>query len=144
MHFYDWLKETKDTSLYPHEYYNQKDMCISWLIDVASNIIEDSIHFIEKRYVKNVRDSGYLYFYKYKVKNKNKWFLNYVGLQPFDTTKMLSDFGYMKYGGIPLTENSEAKISEHMDDICKTVRLKGRNRIENRFNSFDEDDFDDE
>jgi len=144
MHFCDWLEETKDTVLYPRKYYNQRDMSISWLMEVVNDIKEDSIQFIGKKYVTNVYRSGYLYFYKYKVKNHDEWILNYVGVQSSDTTKMLSDFDYYEYSGIPLNNNTVAEINDQIKEVCTSIRLKGRKRVSysrNLYSNGMEDDY---
>jgi uncharacterized protein YbaP (TraB family) len=127
MYFCDWLEITKDTALYPKKYYNQLCMSNSWLLAVSKEEKKDSVQFMKRVLVSNVNGSGYLYFFKYKV--GKDWMLNYVGFQPSDTSKMLSDFGYCDYNVSPLPNQTQKTIDEEINKICKRIKLVGRQRI---------------
>jgi hypothetical protein len=144
MYFCDWLEITKDTSLYPKKYYNQLDMSNSWLLAVSKEEKKDSVQFLKKILVSNVKETGYVYFFKYKV--GKDWMINYVGFQPSDTSKMLSDFSYCDYHVSPLLNQSQKTVDDEINRICKKIRLVGRPRIKGQsstsYNNFSSDEED--
>lgn len=127
MYFCDWLEITNDTALYPKKYYSQLDMSHSWLLAVSKNEKKDSVQFLKKVLVSNPEGTGYVYFFKYKV--GKDWMLNYVGFQPADTSKMLSDFSYCDYNVSPLTNQLQTTIDDEINKISKKIRLVGRQRV---------------
>ena len=124
MHFYDWLEITHDTVLYPEKYYNQQDMSLSWLMESTDEVDKDSIQFIKKVMISNKKEKGYLYFFIYKV--EDEWKLNYVGLQPADTTIMYSDFWHGRQEGIDLVDMTDKSIDDAVQQAIDKVRVFGR------------------
>lgn len=126
-YFYDWLKQTKDTVLFPKEYHSQDSMSLSWITTLNNRDKKDSIRFIGKYYIADVVDSGYVYLYKYK--SEDTWKLNYVGLQPADTMKITTNLMYYKYSGIEVENNDEEKLEEAVSDAFQMIRTRNRRRV---------------
>ncbi|MCG8701523.1 MAG: hypothetical protein MI922_25960 [Bacteroidales bacterium] len=140
MHLLDWLEITKDTALYPSDYYSPELMAESWLQAIPySKEEKDSINFIKKIKLTDAFNEGYVFFYRYK--DDDEWKLNYVGFQPSDTTKMVSDFKHYQKKGIVLDDLKEKTITKAIDDAIKEVELFGRRRVSNSYRGAYDDYF---
>lgn len=133
--FYKALKFIGKESKFDQNYLSQEQLMesaihASSLIDVA-----DSVKFVEKRYIKNKYDEGYVYFFKHQSDYNNKWYVHYAGLQPKDTSQ-ISHKTYLDY--IERKASSvytEAEIKSEIDDWVKYLNLIGRERAASKSSS---------
>lgn len=124
-YLYQSLFYNKLIDLFPKQYLDQSLMSESQLYGTNFNVKKDSILFIEKRKISVQNDTGYVYFYKSKKENDDNWYLDLIGLQPLDSTKI---------NITPQVEETRIKIekykklSEIIDDQIETIKLKGHPR----------------
>jgi uncharacterized protein YbaP (TraB family) len=90
---YQRLKEIDRLDLFPKQY-NHDSLAMSLYAQKARiNQYNDSLMFVDKHWVQDGKDSGYLYFFKIKEKDEDDWNYGYLG--PIDTTKAeVERYGY--------------------------------------------------
>jgi len=79
---YNSLEQNKLIEYLPKKYINQEVIVKSLLFDDDFDFEKDSLLFIEKRWLNDGKDSGWIYFYKTKREGVDEWELNYCGYQP--------------------------------------------------------------
>ena len=85
---YKTMKDWDMLGYFPKEYVNQNIMAKSLLFQSSFDFKKDSLLYVDKRFINDGKDSGWVYFFKTKKKGRDKWTLNYCGYQPQDTTKI--------------------------------------------------------
>lgn len=113
---YKTLKNSKKDSLFDSFYYTQQSFVESHLISQKKlEPNKDSLVFIEKQFVINNVDTGYVMVYKYKFKDRSRWNLYFSGFQPEDPLKVNTTFAY---------SDSQYMYSEKEDEITKVIDNK--------------------
>lgn len=120
---YKTMDEWKLLELFPKKYINQESMAKSLLFEKGFNFEEDSLLFIEKRFVSDGKDSGFVYFFKTKEKGDDDWELNYVGYQPKDTNKLILDTKITRKGN---RLDKTTPIKEVIDEKVNIISLRHR------------------
>lgn len=105
---YESMTQWKIADKFPMKFMTQEKMAKSLLFQTGFNFKEDSIIFIEKRFLNDSKDSGFVYFFKTKSKGKQDWVLNYIGYQPKDANLV----------------NLSNKVTERNDRINKSIPIK--------------------
>tara|TARA_B100000683_G_scaffold209850_1_gene204244 strand:+ start:5793 stop:9443 length:3651 start_codon:yes stop_codon:yes gene_type:complete len=126
--FYKALNFIDKAHYFDSTYLSQKDMMESVILSSSSINVEDSVAFVERRYIKNKYEEGYVYFFKHQSNYNHKWYLHYAGLQPKDSTVInpKTNFDYIERKASVLY--SEADIKNEIDDWVKHLNLIGRER----------------
>jgi uncharacterized protein YbaP (TraB family) len=118
---YEAMQDNKILDKFPMQYINQQLMAQSLLFQSNINFDEDSIMFLEKRFVNDGKDSGYVYFFKTKEKGDDDWELNYCGYQPKDTTKVSLDTEVEETGEYI---DKALDIKEIIDEQVNIIKLR--------------------
>jgi hypothetical protein len=107
-------------------YLNQMDFTYSLLFGSKYDGKEDSVVFLCKKIVQNIKGEGYVYFYKSKYENQDEWRLNYSGMQPRDTTivKAMNMVNKLNAETIYIDDDIDELITKEL----KKFRLIGRER----------------
>ncbi|MFK8037159.1 MAG: TraB/GumN family protein [Crocinitomicaceae bacterium] len=128
-YLYVALHDSKLTDLYPKAFLEQSLISESQLYGPDFDIEKDSLQFIEKRKVSIQNNTGYVYFYKSKKEEDDDWYLDFIGLQPLDSSILNIK---------PQFEETRIKIekyktiSEIIDDQIETIKLEGHPRAKKK------------
>ena len=133
--FYKALKFIGKEHKFVKGYLSQKQLMESAVYASSSVEKEDSVKFIEKRYIKNKFDEGYVYFFKHQSKKNNKWHLHFAGLQPKDSSLInhKTNLEYIERKASSVF--TEDEIPKEIDDWVKYLNLIGRDRAASKSNS---------
>tara|TARA_Y100000589_G_scaffold273299_2_gene266686 strand:+ start:14005 stop:17661 length:3657 start_codon:yes stop_codon:yes gene_type:complete len=133
--FYKALKFIGKEEKFSQDYLSQEQLMESAVSASSSIDEEDSLKFVQKRYIKNKYDEGYVYFFKHQSDHNNKWYIHYAGLQPKDTTQINSktDLDYIERKASSVY--TEHEINKEIDDWVKYLNLIGRERAANKSSS---------
>ena len=111
-------------------YYNpivsQQDFAFSYLYSSGFNPKEDSVVFLEKIFVNNGKDTGYVYFFKRKSENLKNWMVDYVGVLPVDSSEYTSYNLLTKKG---LSVKTDEATQETIEKTMETFILRNRKRV---------------
>jgi uncharacterized protein YbaP (TraB family) len=151
---YESLQAINRLDLFDKQYINQADMTKCILYAQSFNVLEkDSITFVDKKFTQTKGGkSGYIYVYKRYNKDNRTWYIDYIGLQPTDSSTFeLNPIKTRK--SYKLTANTDKDIQTYIEDVISYFQLLGRNRSRSRnsysYNDYgydydDYDDYDDE
>ena len=97
---------------------------------LASSSVEqdDSLQFVEKRFIRNKYEEGYVYFFKHQSSYNNKWYISYAGLQPKNIKLVNSDISLDYVNVKAQSVYTESKIIQCINDWVKELELVGRAR----------------
>lgn len=127
LRLYGDLKDVKRLDKFPDSSKTQLSFARAALNGSADK--KDTLEYIGKRYVQNKYDKGYVYFFKRKMKDtENDWKLEYVGLQPEDTTQVSTSLEYTARYGHQVS-GDEKEINEEINKIVKDLTMAGRKRV---------------
>ena len=121
---YERLKEAKKLEKFDKQYLTQDFISKSLLYSAGNGSSKDSVVFLEKRKVKVQGKEGYVYFYKRKSQNSKRWRLDYVGLQPEDTSKFNMESTVSEKG----VKFKDKEVKEAIDKEVEALALLGRKR----------------
>ncbi|MFK8045178.1 MAG: TraB/GumN family protein [Crocinitomicaceae bacterium] len=124
-YLYEKLHYREKLDLFPKEFSNQKHIVESYLYENNFDVEVDSFAFVEMREVIVQNDTGYVYFYKSKREKDDDWVLDYIGLQPLDTTEISIMPEYMQ---TKIKIEKYKELSEIIDDQIETIKLDGHKR----------------
>ncbi len=133
--FYKALKFIGKEDKFVEDYLSQQKLMESAIFASSSVDEEDSLKFIEKRYIKNKYDEGYVYFFKHQSDYNNKWYIHYAGLQPKDTTQINSKTNLDYIERKASSVYTEDEITKEIDDWVKYLNLIGRERAASKSSS---------
>ena len=133
--FYKALKFIEKEDKFIQDYGSQEQLMESAISASSSIDEEDSLKFVEIRYIKNKYDEGYVYFFKHQSDYNNKWFIHYAGLQPKDTTQINSKTNLDYIERKASSVYTEDEIGKEIDDWVKYLNLIGRERAANKSSS---------
>ncbi len=126
--FYKYLAKNKLLDHFDKSSLNQEAFTTSLMLSEASISERDSLVFIERKHVENLKGKGYLYFFKKKKEKNRYWTLCWLGIMPMDTTQVIyEDYVSDSYGS-RIYDNDD--LNELMDKVVKKVHLQGRKRAE--------------
>lgn len=128
-YLYKRLKYYNLLDLYPQQYKTQKLMVESLLYDKSFDIEKDSMQFVNKFEITVQNKTGYVYFYKSKGEKDDDWELDYVGLQPSDTTEVNTS-KFIREKGIEIEKHKT--IDEIIEDELESIQLEGHKRAKKR------------
>lgn len=133
--FYKALKFIGKENKFSENYFSQKQLMESAVLASSTIEEEDSIKFIGKRYIKNKFDEGFIYFFKHQSSKNSKWYLNFSGLQPRDSSKVNheTNLEYIKRKASSVYK--EEDIDKEIDKWVKYLNLIGRERAATKMSS---------
>ncbi len=138
--FYQMLKKMELLQRFDTTYMYQQAFSESMIIRAEKLNEEDSLQFLQKRYIKTSRKNGYVYFYKHKAGyGKDKyWVISFVGIQPEDTLQLSTKSDILK------TEVDRIYIQDDIDkvidDQMKALRKLYRKRFDSYYNDYEDDE----
>lgn len=138
--FYRRLKEDSLLQYFDTTYLHQISFAESFMCLRADIEDEDSLTFLEKRFITTPRKSGYVYVFKYKSgygKDKD-WVLGFAGIQPADTLSVSDVSDFVKDDVDQIYEGDDLK--EIIDKNMKSLRKLYRKRFSS-YNDYDYDDY---
>lgn len=124
---YSTLKRIKKQNRINPEFTSQNSLSYAYLFGADEDSDKaDSIEFIGTKYVESKIEKGYIYFYKSQNKETGQKYLDYIGYQPKDSTKVEENYSvYSRREEI----NPEKTIEEQIKEICYNLSLVGRKRM---------------
>lgn len=134
---FDKLEAVKRLDMFPSQYKNQQAIAESVLRSSGYTEAADTITFLEKVQVNQKSDSGWVYFFKTYYSKEKKYYLDFVGLMPYDTAKIKTRFAdagdydddeSYKYSSQAVKWNKN-KLDELKHDILNKFRLADRERV---------------
>ncbi|MGZ6519727.1 MAG: hypothetical protein ACXVED_19235, partial [Bacteroidia bacterium] len=131
-YLYATLKKIKKSDRIKPEYSTQNSLSYSSLYGSDDDSKKtDSIEFIGVRYIESPAHKGYVYFYKSKNSDGDQKYLDYVGFQPKDSSKVDLDPVVTSRD----TElDTEKSVEEQINDICYELSMYGRKRVKSKHN----------
>ncbi len=132
--FYKALKFIGREEKFVRNFLSQRLMMESAILASSSVEEEDSIKYIEKRYIKNKFDEGYIYFFKHQSIKNNKWNLHFAGLQPKDTSSINCETNRQYIERNASSVFTEGEIDKEIEKWVKYLNLIGRERAANNSN----------
>jgi hypothetical protein len=105
---------------------NQQQFSHSMLLRDANLKVRDSLVFIERQYVKTLKEEGYVYFFKRKKEKDRSWSLVWVGIHPMDTNRVVYENYEKNSSGSRIYDNDV--LSERIEKEMKRIRILGRQR----------------
>ena len=133
VYLYRNLKEIGKLELFPKEHLSQKMICKSILYDRGFNFKKDSLEFIKKVKVTVKGEEGYVYFFKSKGEKDDNWELDFIGLQPLDTTKV-NVRGNFKDKRNKIGKDKD--IEEFIEEKLREISVKGHPRADESENRY--------
>lgn len=124
---YKQLMKINRLDLFPKEELTQEMMCMSILYNRRFNFKKDSLEFIKRVQVEVEGEEGYVYFFKSKAKKDDNWKLDYIGLQPLDTTKVNEKYAFKDKGN---KIGKDKDLDEFIDEKLKEIRIIGHRRAD--------------
>ncbi|MBX9853710.1 MAG: TraB/GumN family protein [Cytophagaceae bacterium] len=121
---YERLKTAQKVEKFDKKYLTQDNIAKALLYSQSNAAKKDSIVFLEKRKLKVQGKEGYVYFYKRKNENSKRWRLDYVGLQPEDTSKFNMQAIVTEKG----VKFKDKEVKEAIDKEVEALALLGRKR----------------
>lgn len=118
---YKLMQDNDLLEYFPKAYLDQEYIVRALLFETGHDFEKDSIEFIEKRYVNNGKDSGYVYFYKTKRQGRDTWTMSWGGYQPKDQTKIN---GKLKLKNKRNSFDKTKDMKEILDEKMEILRLK--------------------
>jgi hypothetical protein len=126
--FFKALRFIGKERFFDQTYLSQQFLMESAILSSSSINEKDSVKFVEKRFIKNKYEEGYVYFFKHRSDYNDKWYIHYAGLQPKDSTifneKTYEDYIERKASNA----YSEEEIKEEINNWVKHFNLIGRER----------------
>lgn len=126
--FYKSLKFIGKENKFDTTFLSQQKLMESAILASSSVEEDDSLQFVEKRYIKNKYEEGYVYFFKHQSSFNNKWYISYAGLQPKDSVQVKSDISLDYLNVKALSVYTESEIIKGIDNWVKKLVLVGRDR----------------
>ena len=126
--FFKALKFIGKESFFDSTYLSQQNLMESAILSSSSLNIKDSVKFVEKRYINNKYDVGYVYFFKHRSDYNDKWYIHYAGLQPKDSTMFNEKTNLDYIERKASSAYSEEEIKEEINSWVKHFNLIGRER----------------
>ena len=122
---YNRLDKKEMLDFYPDSI-SQQDIAMGILYINDYDEEEDSLEFLEKQYINNGVDTGYVYFFKRKREDEQYWTIDYVGIQPVDEGKFSTVDQSSKKG---LAFKNEDEIQETIDKTMDIFLYEHRLRV---------------
>ena len=111
---YKNLVEIHKEHIFPSKYRNQAEIAKSLLAQARPDDEFYAVELIDKKFIRNESDHGYVYFFRYKFNKEDEWQMGISGLQPEDSTVLETDAEYVR-----LT-NRRIRQDEPMSDQFNT------------------------
>jgi len=128
-YLYESLKNIDRLDLFPNKYATQEQMTESLLYDSYFDFETDSMAFIAKKLITIKGNEGYVYFYKSKKEDEDDYSLDYIGLQPKDTTQISNLDNIVKHG---VKIDKHKTIDEIIEQELETIQLEGHLRAKKK------------
>ena len=128
-YLYKRLEKYELLNLFPSKYKTQNLMVESLLYDKGFDVEKDSMEFVNKFEITVQNKTGYVYFYKSKGEKDDDWELDYVGLQPSDTTQVNTS-KFIREKGIEIEKHKT--INEIIEEELESIQLEGHYRAKKR------------
>lgn len=128
-YLYKRLKRYELLHLFPIKYKTQKLMVESLLYDKGFDMEKDSMLFVNKYEISVQNRTGYVYFYKSKGEKDDDWELDYIGLQPNDTTEV-NTLKFIREKGIEIEKHKT--LDEIIEEELESIQLEGHKRAKKR------------
>ena len=128
MVLYDELKDINRLDKFDSAYANPMEIVKGILYRkwYYSSGMKDSIRFVSKKKITlKGNKEGYVYFFKSKDKDDDHWDIDYIGLQPADTTQFVTDYDFKDKGN---WVKEKQTVDEAIQEILKELRYYGRKR----------------
>jgi len=122
---YESLTEIERTDLFPSKYGKQQMIVESLLYQEDFNPEKDSMMFIRREEIQIQETTGYVYFFKSKGEYDDDWVIDYVGLQPKNSTEININPDFLDKG---VTIEKYKKIEEIIEEEIETIKLEGHKR----------------
>ena len=132
-YLYKKLQKINKLGLFPSKELTQEALCKSVLYERGFNFSKDSLMLLSKIKVEVKGEEGFVYFFKSKGEKDDNWELDYIGLQPLDSTKV-SVSNLFKSKGQRIGKDKD--IDELIDEKLKEIKLKGHPRADESENSY--------
>lgn len=126
--FYKSLKFIGKENKFDTTFLSQQKLMESAILASSRVEEDDSLQFVEKHYIKNKYEEGYVYFFKHQSSYNNKWYLSYAGLQPKDLNLVNSDINLDYVSVEAQSVFTECEIVQSIENSVKELELVGRNR----------------
>lgn len=132
-YLYNKLKKLNRLELFPSEELSQESICKSILYTRGFDFLKDSVELIKKVEVEVKGEKGMVYFFKSKGEKDDFWELDYIGLQPSDSSKINLDHLFKKKGERISTDKN---IEELIEEKLREIRIIGHPRADESGNSY--------
>ena len=133
--WYSCLKKYDLTKFFDSKYFTQKDFAYSLAFgQMKIDPTQDTILFVDRRWVTFKNHTGYAYFYKIKQQENFNYTIHAVGVFPKDEKQMTIDEVLDINTKQILKGDSEKEL---IDDMVQAIRIKGRTRAKSSY-SFDD------
>lgn len=126
--FYKSLKFIGKENKFDTTFLSQQKLMESAILASSSVEQDDSLQFVEKRFIRNKYEEGYVYFFKHQSSYNNKWYISYAGLQPKNIKLVNSDISLDYVNVKAQSVYTESKIIQCINDWVKELELVGRAR----------------
>lgn len=130
LQLYKELKTIGKLEKFDPAYTSQEAISKALLYDNAGFSEKDSVVLLDKRSMTYNGKKGYVYFFKSKKEKSKSWKLDYVGLQPADSTQFEIDNILVLKKGSNLPDK---EVQEYIDEQVEKINLIGRKRVGNYY-----------
>lgn len=120
---YNRLYDEDLLDLYPE--ISQEELVKGLLYYTDFDPKKDTVAFVEKRYINNGEEHGYVYFFKRKREDDRNWMIDYAGIQPSDGS-LYTDYQTTKWG---LAYRNEDQMTETIDKAMDVFKYMPRKRV---------------
>ena len=132
-YLYSKLKRIDRLDLFPKSEYTQEGICKSVLYERGFDFSKDSLLPITKIEVEVKGKKGFVYFFKSKGEKDDNWELDYIGLQPLDSSK-INIVNLFKSKGERISKDKD--LDELIEEKLKEIELKGHPRANESEDNF--------
>jgi uncharacterized protein YbaP (TraB family) len=123
------LKHMKKLELFPAQYLTQESMVKASLFGYEDINPEDSMAYMFKRKANYKGEEGYIYFFKHKDSySEDDWNIDYIGLQPLDSTKFELSTD-ISNDDIDVDIEDPEEINKKVDKILERIKFMHRKRV---------------
>jgi uncharacterized protein YbaP (TraB family) len=122
---YSKLEKMKRLDLFDSAYLNQEKIARALIYEDFTDVNNDSIAFLERNKVTVKGEAGYVYFFKRYNKPQECWYVDYIGVQPLDTSKFKFNCKMIRTG---TRFGKDAEIKALIKDSMQDIRIYGRSR----------------
>ncbi len=126
-YLYTKLKGIDRLDLFPKSELTQEGICKSILYERGVDFSKDSVQLISEVQVEVKGEKGVVFFFKSKGEKDDNWELDYIGLQPLDSSKINVD-NLFRSKGKKISNGKD--IQELIEEELKEIRVTGHPRTD--------------